>query len=288
MFTVPESCPLVSVIIPFFSGIDWLHESIASVLSQTYPNIEIIVIDDGSPEDISSIVLEFGDKCNILRKENGGPASARNAGINVARGKYIALIDSDDLWLPEKLTRQISKMEENSEIWSQHSYELFWENRNKTKLVDTSCFAGNVLLSCYISFKVATDSIVILRDALNKDQIRYPTEKRYGEDIEFYKELAKRYPLSYLDGVYARIRVRGTNASLSAKVQLLNRAAVWETLKSDHATCLRLPMSTCFAYRLCYVLAKPIRRINNDNWAEILARCLYPLPYLLFKLNSLK
>ncbi len=129
--------PLVSVVIPFYSGLNWLEEAIESVLKQTYKNIEIIVINDGSKENVSEIVDKYGSYIRLINQENRGPASARNKGIKMASGKYIAFLDSDDLWMPEKLAKQIAFMESGKYIWSQHSYEYFWDGKNKKKIINT-------------------------------------------------------------------------------------------------------------------------------------------------------
>ncbi len=278
--------PKVSVIVPFYSGINWLCEAVESVLLQDYSNIEIIVINDGSSEDMTDFIDKYGDKIILITRENGGPASARNTGIDAASGKYVAMLDSDDLWLPGKLTHQISEMEKYDAVWGQHSYEMFWEGSDKIKSVDSSRYTGDVLRECYISFRVATDCIVVLKEALDKDNIRYPVEKRFGEDAVFYRELAKRYPLHYTDGVYARVRIRGGNAGFNAKVQLLDRAAVWETLQTDNKSFELLSRSVCLAYRMTFISAKLIRHVQNKRLSEIVSKILYVLPYILFHINT--
>lgn len=97
--------PLVSVIIPFCNSEDWIEIAIESVLDHTYKNYEFIVIDDGSFDStkakLKKYIQNFGIK--YFYRENSGPASERNLGINISRGKYIAFLDSDDLWSKFKL-----------------------------------------------------------------------------------------------------------------------------------------------------------------------------------------
>ena len=115
--------PLVSVIIPFYNGVSWLEEAVESVFLQNYPNIEIIVVNDGSKEDVSQFLQKYGDRIKYYYQENAGPGKARNNGLSHANGKYIALLDSDDLWTEGKLRYQINYMEENPHImWSHTSY----------------------------------------------------------------------------------------------------------------------------------------------------------------------
>ena len=99
--------PLVSVIIPVYNGEKYLRESIDSIFSQTYTPIEVIVVDDGSTDQSKAIARSF-PQIRYLFQNNSGHASARNRGIRAANADYISFLDSDDLWLPEKLLLQIS------------------------------------------------------------------------------------------------------------------------------------------------------------------------------------
>ena len=99
--------PTISVIIPAYNAGKYLAEAIESVLTQTIPPMEIIVIDDGSTDNTAQVAQQFSDRIRYLRQENAGPAAARNAGIAAACGKWIAFLDSDDRWFPYKLEQQI-------------------------------------------------------------------------------------------------------------------------------------------------------------------------------------
>ena len=116
--------PTVSIIIPFYNNVDWLNEAVDSVMKQTYKDYEIIVVNDGSKEDIT-LFLEKNPEIIYFYQKNNGAGSARNKGIDVARGKYIAFLDSDDVWLPQKLEKQVDYMENNPQImWSHCSYHM--------------------------------------------------------------------------------------------------------------------------------------------------------------------
>ena len=98
--------PLVSVIIPVYNARPWIRQALESVFAQTYRPLEVIVVDDGSSDGSLDIPASFpGVIC--LSQENKGPAAARNKGLALARGLFFAFLDADDLWLPDKLTRQI-------------------------------------------------------------------------------------------------------------------------------------------------------------------------------------
>ena len=101
--------PKVSIIIPVYNGSNFLSEAINSALSQTYQNIEIIVINDGSCDNgaTEKIALSYGDKIKYISKENGGVSSALNTGIKAASGEWISWLSHDDIYSPDKIEEQI-------------------------------------------------------------------------------------------------------------------------------------------------------------------------------------
>ena len=94
-----EDYPLISVVIPVYKVEQYIHECVDSVIAQTYKNLDIILVDDGSPDSCPAICDEYAERDNrirVIHKKNGGLSSARNAGIDIARGEYICFVDSDD------------------------------------------------------------------------------------------------------------------------------------------------------------------------------------------------
>jgi glycosyltransferase involved in cell wall biosynthesis len=110
------SIPTVSVVIPTYNSGTFLGGAIQSVLAQTYSDFEVIVVDDGSTDNTESVVHSFGDRVCYVRQENKGAGAARNHGIKRSRGKYVAFLDADDLWLPGKLAAQIPLLDRDHEI----------------------------------------------------------------------------------------------------------------------------------------------------------------------------
>ncbi len=109
--------PIVSVVIPTYNSVRFVTEAIDSVLNQTFKDFEILVVDDGSKDETKEVLNEkYGDSIKYIYKENGGVSSARNYGIERAKGKYIALLDADDIWLREKLEKQVDLLESQEDI----------------------------------------------------------------------------------------------------------------------------------------------------------------------------
>jgi glycosyltransferase involved in cell wall biosynthesis len=106
----------VSIVIPTYNSARYVTAAIESVLAQTFKDFEILVIDDGSTDETREVLKKYAAPVRYLYKTNGGVSSARNYGIEQARGKYIAFLDADDLWMPEKLEKQLAVMEADKEI----------------------------------------------------------------------------------------------------------------------------------------------------------------------------
>ena len=102
------SAPLVSVVIPAYNATAFLGETLDSVLAQSYTNLEIIVVDDGSTDATPHLLDSYGDRICVLRQANAGQAAARNYGARAAHGELLAFLDSDDLWNPDKIARQVA------------------------------------------------------------------------------------------------------------------------------------------------------------------------------------
>ena len=110
------SGPLITVIIGAFDAERYLGEAIESVLAQTYRNLELIVVDDGSTDRTGEIAASYGDPVRCIRQENGGMAASRNRAIPEARGDYLAFLDADDRFPPEKLEQQLAAFEADAEL----------------------------------------------------------------------------------------------------------------------------------------------------------------------------
>ena len=127
-----ESQPLVSILINNYNYGRFLKEAIESALNQTYPRIEVIVVDDGSTDNSREIISSYGDRIVSILKENGGQASAFNAGFAASQGKVICFLDADDLFKPEKVATVVHDFQKAQKIgWHFHTLELFGDCAEK-------------------------------------------------------------------------------------------------------------------------------------------------------------
>jgi glycosyltransferase involved in cell wall biosynthesis len=112
----PKRSELCSVVIPAYNASHHVGPAIESVLAQTYPYVEVVVVDDGSTDDTAAVLERFGRDVIVVRTTNAGPGAARNVGLRHARGDRVAFLDSDDLWAPRRLERCIEQLDERPEI----------------------------------------------------------------------------------------------------------------------------------------------------------------------------
>jgi len=150
--------PLVSIIINNYNYGHFLREAIESALNQTYPNIEVIVVDDGSTDNSREIIAEYEDRIIPVLKENGGQASAFNAGFAVSRGEIICFLDSDDVWLPNKVDRVVEVFQTAEDVaLVQHNLRL---------LITGKKTSGNTLVPGIRHFsleKISSELILVRR-----------------------------------------------------------------------------------------------------------------------------
>ena len=146
----------VSIITPSYNSEKYISETIESVLTQTYKNWEMIIVDDASSDDSLQIIEQYAQKDDRIKviksKQNMGPAKARNRAIEEAKGKYIAFLDSDDVWFPEKLEKQIKFLTENSLVLTYSAYETMDEDSKyiNTRDIQTTITYADMLKSNHI------------------------------------------------------------------------------------------------------------------------------------------
>ena len=112
--------PLVSIVIPLFNKLDWIPQTINSVVNQTYKNWECIIIDDGSTDGsfelVTSLTEKYPGTWRIVHQSNSGQSIARNLGLEISSGEYVALLDADDIWFPDKISRQVEFLKANEDV----------------------------------------------------------------------------------------------------------------------------------------------------------------------------
>lgn len=278
----------ISVIIPFYDHIDWLKEAVDSVLLQTYKNIEIIVINDGSNEDVASFLDEYGEKIIYEYKSNSGPGATRNRGIEIASGDYICFLDSDDVWLPYKVQMQLEFMLVNGYVWSHTGGEYFASDLKERKTFNFCHNSGWVARRSLISMQVATPSVMIRSDILKKDvNLRFNANMRFSQDSFLYMLLSQYYELGYLNEKCVLIRLRNIiegnghiNASKRFRIRFIGRVILYNFMNSSENPIIK-PLPTyinCF-FKQFLLGDKLLRYLERKAWSkkkvEFIAKFLF-------------
>ena len=271
----------VSVVIPFYNNKKWLLEAIKSVEEQTVMPIEVIIIDDGSKEDLSDIKSNIL-KIIIYKQSNKGAASARNLGIFKAKGKYIAFLDSDDYWHKNKLEIQYDILSKYNAIWSIHSYKKFDTNLNLAEEKEIKYRTKKIYPQIVNSCPIATPSVMVKRSVLLKNNYFFNENLKYGEDYCLWLKLAEKYSVIVIDNNLCYVRMHGNNAACSSSVQLKSRPLIWKYIKEDSNLSKNINIFTRFLYKVCELECKLIK--GNNTYYENLAKILYFIPRSLFKI----
>ena len=156
--------PLVSVIIPTFNRAEVVSRAVNSVLNQTFKDFECIVVDDGSTDGTDSVLLGFADKIKVIKTENRGVSAARNTGAKLAAGKYIAFLDSDDEWKPQKLQKQCDFMRQSGFRISQTDETWVRNGKFVNKSAKYIRPSGDIFYNCLEVCAVTPSSVMMERE----------------------------------------------------------------------------------------------------------------------------
>ena len=220
--------PLVSIIIPTFNRPHFLQLTIESILAQTYSDYEIIVVDDGTPNDVNQILCQQYDKVFYLKIHNTkSPAKPRNEGIKLAKGKYIAFVDDDDIWLPNKLKKQVDILENNPDFGLVHGCcEVINENgilQNKIigRPGSQNVKHGDVSLTMIGNWTVMMPTSFVRKEVIDAVGFFNETMPPAGEDLEFWARCSFETKFYYDDEPLVNYRVHEKNISGSSKKYIL-------------------------------------------------------------------
>lgn len=213
----------VSVIIPVYNRSVFVVEAINSVLQQTYRDFEIIVVDDGSTDDTCDVLQPYVSKgiISLISQKNKGAGAARNAGIRAARGEYIAFLDSDDLWLPNKLEKSLLPLENgicdfvfsNSDVVDGEGEFLFSVQERFRDYLHGDLFE-NLLDACFIS----TPGVVLRRDCFDRVGL-FREDLKYRQDYDMWLRLARKCRFLMLTDKLNIIRRHGGQLVATANEQ---------------------------------------------------------------------
>lgn len=206
----------ISVVIPTYNYGRFIREAIDSVLAQTYAPLEILVVDDGSTDDTEQIVRAYGDRVRYIRQQNAGVGAARNTGIASARGEYVAFLDSDDVWLPEKLAKEIARFETDPELGLVYGgAERFDESGTLSVALDgIEGWIAPELLRLERSV-ISSGSGTLLPKRVAEEVGGFDANLQPSEDWDFCYRVALRHRVGFVPEVLVRYRQHGGGLHLN-------------------------------------------------------------------------
>lgn len=247
--------PEISVVIPTYNCARWLPEAIDSVVTQNYPGCEIVVVDDGSTDNTREVLRKYEGKINYVWQKNRGEAGARNAGIRAAHGEYIAFLDADDIWLPDKLAIQMPLFERNPRaglvygnfLYIDESGKLLRERKGKW-------YRGRVSVeTLFNDLSIWVGTVIVRKECFKKTGLFDESLKR-SPDVDMWLRIAAFYEIDYTTEPVAKYRQRAGSLmrnSALVREEALNRIErnyqrFKETLRVSERTYLRIIEKTLY------------------------------------------
>ncbi|HPV43747.1 MAG TPA: glycosyltransferase family A protein [Spirochaetota bacterium] len=252
--------PAVSVIIPFYNRIEWTVQAIDSVRGQTFSNFEIILVDDGSTEPVNLPLRIRKDKrIRYHRLQNGGVSRARNFGMSVSKGELVAFLDSDDMFLPDKLEKQVRFMECDPEIYFSHtSYILMDTTGSYIKTNDSGEFSGMVYPGIINECPIATPTVMMRRKLA--DEFRFPETIHIGEDNITWIRIARKYHVHGILEPLTKVRKHDNNAAYNTDKLLEGRRNILEAAFSEDGS-----LNADFKRRSFELIETQVRNADSQN-----------------------
>ncbi|MCB1196045.1 glycosyltransferase [bacterium] len=265
--------PKVSVIMPSYNCAHYLPNAIQSVLNQTFEDYEIVVIDDGSTDSTKDLmqayVEKYPQKIRYIYQKNKGLSGARNTGIENACGEYIALLDADDLWLPERLKAQIDFLKKHPEYSFVFSDVYAMDEngkRGKTMMRLKKPVSGDIFYELLLENFISVPTTLIKKDCF-KNAGFYSSDMKLCEDHHFSLRLANYYKGGYIDQPLACYMIRSNSLSSS----LLNMR-IWDMKVVDE-------MARLFPERV---------KAGSKYFKQARANLLYEMGYISYRQNNFK
>lgn len=226
----------VSVILPTHNRYAYLGQAIDSVLSQTFQHHELIVVDDGSSDATPDLLAGYGDRIKVIRQRNQGVSAARNRGIRSASGEYVALLDSDDYWLPEKLEKQVAFFKAHPDARICQTEEIWIRNGKRVNPKKRHQKYSGMIFEKTLPLCLVSPSAVMIRKTLLKEVGVFDESLPACEDYDLWLRIAWKYPVYLIDTPL--IVKRGGHADQLSRMPQLDQYRIQALVKILKQGCL--------------------------------------------------
>jgi glycosyltransferase involved in cell wall biosynthesis len=263
----------ISVVIPTFNRAGSLETALKSVFAQSLPPSEVIVVDDGSSDDSHDrVVAAFGARVRYYRQPNRGVSAARNAGIQRATGNWIAFLDSDDVWLPDKLQQQVEALRHQPGYRFCHTDEMWFRRGVRVNPMKKHQKTGGYIFERCLPLCVISPSSVLMHRDCFDDMGLFDESLPACEDYDYWLRYCARYPVLYVDKPLL-IKNGGHADQLSRRYWGMDRFRIQALLKLLDSGCLTSQQQRVTIKMLdkkCSILETGARKHDNG---EMVAYC---------------
>ncbi len=209
-----NSNPLVSVVIPAYNAARWIRDALDSVARQTYPTIETLVVDDASTDQTETVVRSHPLPCSYIRNPtNSGPSAARNRAIQASSGKYVAFLDADDVWLPDKLSLQVALLESDPSILAVGCHipavesPMILVGQDEKTAEGTPAVTRFSFVEMIVKNRLASPSAVVVRRSDLLEVGLFDNDMCISEDFDLWLRLSRRGLVARIEMPLARYRL---------------------------------------------------------------------------------
>ena len=220
--------PVVSVVIPTYNNAAHLLGAIDSALNQTFADLEVLVIDDGSTDDTAAVCAAYGDRIRYFRQENAGSATARNRGIAESTGEFIAFLDGDDIWEPEKIAVQLAFMREHPQFALTYTDKSWMNDDGRPIPCDHDGWnypSGDLLDILVVNNYISSSSLVMVRrDCLDEVGVfdEHP-DMRCSQDVNLWLRIAGRHQIGFVPRKLAWYRYHSGGTSRNLRLTYVGK-----------------------------------------------------------------
>jgi glycosyltransferase involved in cell wall biosynthesis len=261
--------PEVSVIIPAYNRGWIIKEAIDSVLAQTFDGYELIVVDDGSDDNTAEILDSYGSKIRIIRQENQGVSAARNHGIISSSTRFIAFLDSDDLWLPEKLDRQVSFFRNNPDAMICQTQEIWIRNGKRVNPRKHHKKLSGMIFEPSLNLCLVSPSAVMFKRRLVEMVGFFDESLPACEDYDLWLRVSLTYPIYLMDETL--IIKRGGHSDQLSRNPMLDKyriKAIKKLLNQDILTRVQRHAAVAKFKEKCLIYATGCKKRGRQQEAD--------------------
>lgn len=269
--------PKVSVIIPNYNYGRYVANTLESVLSQTYRNIEVIVVDDGSTDNSLSVLEKFGDRIRLVQQKNAGVSVARNHGVSLSDGELLAFLDADDVWLPEKLERQIERFKVDSEIGLVHCSMTLIDPDDQAigEITDgQEGFISHEFLRLERGVVIGAGSTALVKRKLFYEAGGFDPRQSTAADWDFCYRVSRKCKIGFVSTPLVLYRMHGTNMHGNIRAMEHDLLLGFEKAFAEDTQHLRQIRRVCYG-NLYRTLAGSY--LHAGQYADFLRNCVKSL-----------